>query len=282
MRFQLKSLLLIIPLLCLTTGDVFAHQPRMVESTNITVTDPEISKAYYGKLEGAPDFYHISATKPFDLYINILVPDIAGQKKEVSAVLLKNDAVVAKLDGPNFEWKLLFEPFGHDNYLMGPEYKATAEAGEYEITVSSPHNDSKYSLAIGEIEKFDFKESLNAISLIPKIKSDFFNKSPWDFIFSPFGFGFIIIMYILGAAAGFTYRALMKKFSKNTQRRSTKNIGTPDRLVRIAIGIALLLWAITTTWSPLLLFFSGFTLFEGIFSWCGFYAAIGKNSCPIN
>jgi len=41
------------------------------------------------------------------------------------------------------------------------------------------------------------------------------------------------------------------------------------------------LWAITTTWSPILIFFSGFAFFEAIFSWCGFYAAMGKNTCPV-
>jgi len=34
--------------------------------------------------------------------------------------------------------------------------------------------------------------------------------------------------------------------------------------------------------NPLLIFISGFCTFETIFSWCGFYAAIGKNSCPLN
>jgi hypothetical protein len=52
-------------------------------------------------------------------------------------------------------------------------------------------------------------------------------------------------------------------------------------LLRLAIGVGLFLWAITTTWSPILIFFSGFALFEALFSWCGFYAALGKNTCPV-
>ncbi len=59
--------------------------------------------------------------------------------------------------------------------------------GNYEIRVSSQNNTSKYSLAVGEIEKFDFKETMNALSLVPKIKRDFFNESPVSFIASPFG-----------------------------------------------------------------------------------------------
>jgi hypothetical protein len=72
----------------------------------------------------------------------------------------------------------------------------------------------------------------------------------------------------------------LKKFAKGSVRGVHKNIGKKDRIIRLAIWIGLLLWAITTSWNPWLIFFSGFALFEALFSWCGFYAAIGKNTCP--
>ena len=34
--------------------------------------DPEISKAYYGKLNGIPDIYTIKSSEPFNFYINII------------------------------------------------------------------------------------------------------------------------------------------------------------------------------------------------------------------
>ncbi|PIR45804.1 MAG: hypothetical protein COV08_03115 [Candidatus Vogelbacteria bacterium CG10_big_fil_rev_8_21_14_0_10_49_38] len=88
-------------------------------------------------------------------------------------------------------------------------------------------------------------------------------------------------MYVIAFITGFIYRAILKKFAKNSPRGVARNIGKPDRLLRLAIGAGLLLWAITTSWSPILIFFSGFAFFEAIFSWCGFYAAMGKNTCPI-
>jgi len=259
----------------------FAHQPRITESRQTLVPDPEISKAYYGKLTGEPDVYTIEAKEPFDLYVNVLVPDIAGQKKDVSAVVSKNGKELAVLEGINFEWKQFYEPFGADSYFMGPEYKARAEAGTYEIRVLSSGNDSKYSLAIGEIEAFDFKETVNVFTIIPELKKNFFEVSPITFIKSPFGWGLIVVMYLLAGVFGLLYRAILKRFAKDSVRGATHNIGKADRLLRLAIGVGLLLWAITTSWSPLLLFFSGFALFEAIFSWCGFYAAIGKNTCPV-
>ncbi|OJI08721.1 hypothetical protein BK006_03120 [bacterium CG10_49_38] len=276
----------LIPLTLLTLfvfapSFALAHQPRITEERLTMVTDPEISKAYYGKLTGEPDVYVIKASEVFDLYVNVLVPDIVGQKKDVSAVVLKDNKEIALLDSTNFEWKKFYEPFGADTYWMGPEYKARAEAGTYEIRVWSSNNDSKYSLAIGEREAFDGKEGLNALTIIPKLKKDFFDKSPIGFIASPFGWGLIVIMYVIAFITGFIYRAILKKFAKNSPRGVARNIGKPDRLLRLAIGAGLLLWAITTSWSPILIFFSGFAFFEAIFSWCGFYAAMGKNTCPI-
>jgi Protein of unknown function (DUF2892) len=259
-----------------------AHQPRIVEGTQTQVIEPAISKAYYGQLKGTPDIFTIHASSSFPLYVNVLVPDIKRQQQDVSATITKDGQTVAVLDGTQFTWKAMFESFGYDNYFQGPEYKAPAEAGTYTIAVSSTNNDSKYSLAIGEAENFDLKEINNALTLVPQLKRDFFEESPISFILSPFGWGLILVLYVLAAIFGFAYRYVLKKFAKQSSvRKASKNIGTPDRLLRFLIGIGLLLLAITTTWSPLLIFFSGFALFESFFSWCGFYAAIGRSTCPI-
>lgn len=280
-----KTIILFLFTLLLVPTFALAHQPRIIESRQTIVPDPEISKAYYGKLSGESDIYVIESSGPFDLYVNVLVPDIAGQKKDVSAVVIKDgntEAPLAVLEGINFEWKQFYEPFGADRYWMGPEYRARAEAGIYEIRIWSSNNDSKYSLAIGETEAFDAKETLNALTIIPELKKNFFDESPIGFIVSPFGWGLIVAMYVLAGIVGLIYRAILKRLAKGTARGSHKNIGRGDRLLRLAIGIGLLLWAITTSWSPILIFFSGFALFEAIFSWCGLYAAMGKNSCPVN
>ncbi|MDQ3238903.1 MAG: DUF2892 domain-containing protein [bacterium] len=289
--YKLILLTLLVPLFLPSL--VLAHQPRITDSRITQVSDPEISKAYYGELKSEPDVYIIVANNPFNLYVNVLVPDIIGQKKDLSVVVIKDKDTgkpLAILDGINFEWKKFYEPFGADTYWMGPEYKARADAGTYEIKVSSLGNNSSYSLAIGEKESFDAKEGLNAITTIPKLKKDFFNESSVGFIASPFGWGLIVVMYFLAAIIGLLLKFLMKMFSVQSSPgsiRSTltgvgrKNIGLKDRFFRLAIGLVLLLFAIFTTWSPIVIFFSGFAIFEAIFSWCGFYAVLGKNTCPL-
>ena len=58
-----------------------------------------------------------------------------------------------------------------------------------------------------------------------------------------------------------------------------KNIGKPDRISRLIIGIALLGWAYWKM-SWILLLLGLFTLFEAYMSWCIVYQILGKNSCP--
>jgi len=284
-QWHLTPILVVAVLLFPNT--VSAHQPRIVETPVINVIQPEISKAYYGTLLGAPQMFRISSDAPFNLYVNVLVPDISGQKTDVSAVIYKDGSSTPYqvLSAEGFAWKQMWEPIGHNMYLQGPEFKSRADAGEYEIRVSSPNNDSKYSIAVGEIESFDLTETVNAIKLVPLLKRDFFNESPIGFILSPMGIGYVVVMFILCGIFGLLYRYLLRlmarKYMPLSPRTSKKNIGTGDRLLRTCIGLALFFLAILTSWSPILLFFSGFCFFEAMFSWCGFYAAIGKTTCPI-
>ncbi len=59
-----------------------------------------------------------------------------------------------------------------------------------------------------------------------------------------------------------------------------KNIGTPDRIVRLGIAIALFVYAYVQ-WSWIALALGIFTLLESFMSWCIFYQLIGRNTCPL-
>lgn len=60
-----------------------------------------------------------------------------------------------------------------------------------------------------------------------------------------------------------------------------KNIGTFDRLIRLAIGIILLAYAWwQSSWIALAA--ALFTFYEALAGWCILYQLIGKSSCPIN
>ncbi len=278
----MKPKLLLIPLfaILLTAIATFAHQPRIVDSNETVVINPIVSKAYYGTLSGEFHTYSLNSEEDFDLYVGILMPFSEESKKDVSAEIYKEGKSVQVLGGKSASWKKMFEFFGQSTYLKSGEYKERVDAGKYTIIVSSTNNDSKYALAIGETEAFNGKEIVNALRLIPELKRNFFNESPLSFVKSPFGWGYILIMYILAFVFGLLYRYILKTFAKGTVRGVNNNIGNYDRTIRLTIWLGLLIWAITTSWSPWLLFFSGFALFEALFKWCGFYAAIGRSTCP--
>lgn len=60
-----------------------------------------------------------------------------------------------------------------------------------------------------------------------------------------------------------------------------KNIGTPDRILRLLLGLILL----GIAWwhsSWIALAFALFTFYEALAGWCVLYQMLGKNSCPTN
>ena len=162
-----------------------AHQPRIAydtdssESNPIIVKDPEVSKAYYGNLRGKPDYYQISSDASLTLYLNILIPEIKGYEKKDFFVQVtdQDNNQVLLINGSEYEWNPFYEPYGGDNYIMGPDARAAVSEGTYRIKVYSPENQGRYSLAIGEIESFPPAEMINALIVIPQIKQHFFGKT---------------------------------------------------------------------------------------------------------
>ena len=201
--------------LILLLAPVFAHQPRLVGTeTVVHVSLPEISKAYYGSLSGTPVTYHIEAAEPFRLYVNTLVPVMEGIEKDVSATILKEGTVVAHLDASAHDWETFHEPFAGDDYFRGPEYASMQEAGSYEIQVSSPDNQGKYVLAVGDVEAFPLPELIKTYAVLPRLKSEFFEKSPFSAYINIMGIFlgiFILIVLVFLLAAYFGIKFIKKK-----------------------------------------------------------------------
>jgi hypothetical protein len=186
-------------ILCLFLPNVFAHQPRLVgNETNVVVDQPEISKAYYGSLSGKPATYRIESTEPFRLYVNILVPDMEGIDKDVSVKILRQGTVISILDGIEHDWTQFYEPFAGDHYFRGSEYVKEQDAGTYDIEVYSPDNQGKYVLAIGDREAFPLGELVRTYAVLPRLKSEFFGKSPFSAYFNIMGIFLAVILVITG------------------------------------------------------------------------------------
>jgi hypothetical protein len=168
-------LFLIIPIIA------NAHIPELVledrnYSTNpIIVEDPEISYAYYGKLQGSPQIYKIQSDRPFRLYVSLLVPYVGQEEtSDVEFHIMKDGKKIVMMhDYQN--WTKWYEEYAGDWYLQGPEYEADVEAGVYLVEVHSDTNSEDYTLAIGDVERFGPMEILNTIFILPIMKAFFWN-----------------------------------------------------------------------------------------------------------
>lgn len=262
-----------------------AHQPYLVGDREVEVTDPEVSKAYYDTLDGQAQTYVIQSDKPFTLYVNALVPVATNPtgRYTVSINVTEKPALtlIATLPATSTPWKEFYEPFARDRYLQGPEFEQTVPAGRYVISVSNETNQGKYVLAIGKTESFSLGDTIRTAQVLPVLKKDFFDISPATLLLTIFGLAYTLLFVALGILVGVIYRFILRRLSRALPRVSgQKNIGSPDRLLRVAIGLICFAVAILT-WSPLLMIAAGFCFYEAAAKWCGFYALIGRNTCPL-
>lgn len=247
-----KATFIIILIIFLSLSFSIAHQPRLASDSSslenpIVVSNPEISQAFYGDLNGNPAYYKISSKEEFRLYVNLLVPDTPGSgEKLVSAEILdENQNILASLDGNNFDWEVFFEPFGGDSYLQGPEFNQTVPAGTYYIKVFNNENQGSYSLAIGDIETFPPDESLNAILLLPILKAGFF-QVPVVEVFPQF-LGIIIALGVFMVI----YTLLIKsRKSDETLQVTLKVISSVNTLLRVGIIITAVIWIFSYSQNP--------------------------------
>ena len=189
-----KYFLLILILLSLFT--VSAHQPRVEDSNTIYVDNPEISKAYYTELKDEAHEYFIESNSDFNLYVNILVA-YDSDRRDFIVDIYRDETLLESLNKEKYNWTYFNEPIAGDEYWMGPEYDVKATPGNYKIVVSSINNTGKYVLATGKIEKFTFMDTIRTIAVLPKIKSDFFDKPSLSAYNNKFGFFLFIILSVL-------------------------------------------------------------------------------------
>lgn len=211
----IKKSIQILVLFIITLAFITAHQPRIVYQQQLSIKspllieNPEISQAFYAELKNAPEYYRIRSAEEFNLYLNILSPDIKNSEKDFSVKILGRNI---SLNGENFRWTNFYEEFAGDNYWKGPEYENIIEPGEYIIRVSSPDNKGKYVLAVGKIESFSFRETISTLLAMPKLKI-YFEKSILTSFSNVIGLFLLISMIFIGSIV-FLVFFIKRKISK--------------------------------------------------------------------
>ncbi len=155
-----------------------AYQSQVIlGEESIKIDSPETAKAFYGELSGRENSFKINSDTPFNLYVNILVPDVFGAREDFTVEISKDGKIVAVLNGANSQWKNFYEPFAGDNYWKGPEYNSSVEAGAYEIKIANPGQVGKYALVVGKTASLSPGATLQSIFLFPQIITYFFHES---------------------------------------------------------------------------------------------------------
>jgi len=259
-------------------SDVFAHKPELVSeysSQQILVENPEVSKAYYGVFDStvrAQEFVIESDTE-FELYANFLLP-VNGNSvmdKRMTMQIFKGDELLTVLSGAGYEWTEFFEPFGYDDYLMGPEFESQVEPGRYKIVLSMDEGVelvdgevNSYSVAIGKIEDFGFEETIDTYRLIPKIKSQIFDKTGADFVLSPLGAFLVLILVVFGFLSGYLIRFLYSVLGIAASCGINKN----GRVLRGLAAVLILFLSLFFGFNKTGFFISGLVLFESVKGFC--------------
>ncbi len=192
-----------------SVSTAYAYIPEVIEQASLhdisTIDDPSLSQAFYGKLTGYPHTYEIRSKEPFELYVQILLPEIEGVSEELSGIVIKETGFrgrvseVARLLGRDASWESFYEPWGGDYYRKGGELTQQVEAGVYRIEVSTPDNNTPYVLVIGKQEDSGGVGYFEMIKRIAAVK-EFYGKSKFTVIQSPFVFGPLALMLVCGVA----------------------------------------------------------------------------------
>jgi len=233
-------------------GNVLAHQPEVVylNPGDVEISNPEISQAFYDELKGSPRNYFINSDKDFELYINLLVPEIANKDGRYSANVFSvkdgKEDLIFSTDALSTGWQEYYESFDRDYYLKGPEWDKQLPAGEYKIEVFSHltgsgqvDNQGKYVLAVGKTEYYDIWALLNVYWQLPLLKVTFFNTSVLQFFLTPFGIGgiavigaILILLAIINYLAG-VIKEIIRHHRAKTLLLTSTGMQMKDEIIKL-------------------------------------------------
>lgn len=188
----LRALICLLPLFA---TPVMAHQPVLNANGASSVTapieveQPEISKAFFARLKGQPDYYRIVSATPFRFYAGITVPKIDGcpLEQRFSFDVLDGDLNrIVTADGERFHWWPWYESFGKKWYWVGPEVGVAFKsnrvfvAGTYYIRVFNADDTGRYVLAVGDVELFPLDVLVKTMTMMPGINREFWDNVSCD------------------------------------------------------------------------------------------------------
>jgi hypothetical protein len=275
-------------ILFLLPTSAFAWEPRIVEGESVVIVSPDTAQVFYDTLSGETRAYRFTREDAWVLDLSLLVPRTTNPKGKFDAVIVNESAgtVASVLEAGDTPWQKYYDLDTAEYFLRGPTLHQELPPGNYRIVVSSNENVGRYALLIGSKKEFLLGAIFGKVQLLPRIKKDFFDTPRIALIASPVQVGFAVMLLLCGVLVAFYARRFAPGvifFRKHEPPQyKTKNIDIIGRSARFAIGLALLLFAMSTTWNPALFVVAGFSFYQAFASWCALFAFMGRSSCHSN
>jgi len=165
LRYSL-CLLFFLPLISSGALSVIV-QPYDVADVQ-SISNPEQSQEFFGKLESFPHTFEFEVSGPTDLSVQLFVLE-AAQENDASLIVIKEErrgvSEVGRTYAKSEAWMEENDTALGLTYRKGGEIIAKLEAGVYRVEVSSPRNDTVYRLVFGTQEiKRGYFENLQLLS----------------------------------------------------------------------------------------------------------------------
>lgn len=203
-----------------------AHQPRLaIGGTQITVENAMLSQAFYGRTPKGTVTYTLNEQEPFELFVQVLVPDQSGVQTQLdlSVVKINVDGTTTPVStivrGSEMTWTRFYEPFGMDAYLQGPSIRQSVDAGTYSVRVTSVQEGEPYVFVVGEKEFFTAREFREAMRMLPEIKREVFGLTGISVYingFTLFFAGIVLVIIVIVIIAVVVKRSRRKKSTMNS------------------------------------------------------------------
>lgn len=185
------------PALGLASEKVFTT-PDSVDDY-ISVSNPTQTTEFFGTLAGNPEMYELTLEERTRLVVALRVPVEAESQPSISGLLVKEAErgveEVKRLPGQSDYLKKSYDFWTGDSYLRGPSLALELEPGDYLFEVSSPDNEGRYVLTIGDDDTLQLNY-WQALRHIYRVKL-FLGKSSLAMVESPLVYIPVLVLLIL-------------------------------------------------------------------------------------
>jgi hypothetical protein len=160
--------LLFLPFVAWADRDIVVEPQK---ASDVLTLDPS-SADLFGKLDGFPHTFEFDVTQALPLKAIVFVHDTEDQKNDASIIVVKKErrgvSEIGRTKAKEASWTASKDAVLVESFRQGGALEASLEPGSYILEVSSPNNDAKYRLAIGNPHRGYF-ENIKALFQVKRL-----------------------------------------------------------------------------------------------------------------